>query len=91
MATAAPFAKQQQLATQQYSSKELSQLAQLLLKQEENVLVMGHSNTTAKLSALLSALDVADLTEQQYRHLYQIQVSDHGKTLALFTQPLICP
>ena len=91
MATAAPFAKQQQLAIQQYSPKELSQFAQLLLKQKENVLVVGHSNTTAQLLALLSALDVADLTEQQYRHLYQIQVIDRSKTLTLFTQPLICP
>ncbi|MBA6295279.1 histidine phosphatase family protein [Colwellia sp. MB02u-9] len=90
MATAAPFAKQQQLAIQEYLPKKLSQFAQKLLKQKENVLVVGHSNTTPQLSALLSAFDVEDLTEQQYRNLYQIQVSDQGKTLTLFTQPLIC-
>jgi 2,3-bisphosphoglycerate-dependent phosphoglycerate mutase len=84
VATAAPFAKQKQLTIQEYLPKKLSPFAQKLLKQKENVLVVGHSNTTPQLSALLSAFDVAALSEQQYRNLYQVQVSDH-----LFTQTLI--
>ncbi|MFT5635105.1 MAG: 2,3-bisphosphoglycerate-dependent phosphoglycerate mutase [Cognaticolwellia sp.] len=90
MATAAPFSKQQKLAIKQYSPAKLNQFAQQLLKQKENVLVVGHSNTTPQLSALLSELTVDDITEKQYRNLYQIQVSSSGKTLTLFTQPLTC-
>ena len=90
MATAAPFAKQHTLAIKQYSPAKLNQFAQQLLKQKENVLVVGHSNTTPQLSALLSELTVDDITEKQYRNLYQIQVSSSGKTLTLFTQPLTC-
>jgi broad specificity phosphatase PhoE len=90
MATAAPFAKQQRLAIKQYSPAKLTQFAQQLLKQKENALVVGHSNTTPQLAAILSELDVADITEKQYRNLYQIQVSNSGKTLTLFTQPLTC-
>jgi len=90
MATATPFAEQQKLAIKQYSPKRLALFAQQLLKQKENALVVGHSNTTPQLSALLSELDVADITEKQYRNLYQIQVSDSGKTLTLFTLPLTC-
>ena len=90
MATAAPFAKQQKLAVKQYSPARLSQFSQQLLKQKENALVVGHSNTTPQLSALLRELTVEDITEKQYRNLYQIQVSDSGKTLTLFTLPLTC-
>ena len=80
MATAAPFAQQQ----------KLTQFAQQLLKQKENVLVVGHSNTTPQLSALLSELDVPNITEKEYRNIYQVQVSNSGKTLTLLTQPLTC-
>ncbi|MFT5813840.1 MAG: 2,3-bisphosphoglycerate-dependent phosphoglycerate mutase [Psychroserpens sp.] len=90
MATAAPFAKQQKLAIKQYSPAKLNQFARQLLKQKENILVVGHSNTTPQLSALLSGLTVDNITEKQYRNLYQIQVSSSGKTLTLFTQPLTC-
>tara|TARA_B110000438_G_scaffold303795_1_gene367477 strand:+ start:5670 stop:6191 length:522 start_codon:yes stop_codon:yes gene_type:complete len=90
MATAAPFAKQQKLAIKQYSPAKLTQFAQQLLNQKENVLVVGHSNTTPQLSALLSELDVPNITEKEYRNLYQVQVSNSGKTLTLLTQPLTC-
>lgn len=90
MATAAPFAQQQKLAIKHYSPAKLNQFAQKLLKEKENALVVGHSNTTPQLAALLSELDVADITEKEYRNLYQIQISNSGKTLTLFTQPLIC-
>ncbi|MGB1263603.1 MAG: phosphoglycerate mutase family protein [Cognaticolwellia sp.] len=90
MATAAPFAKQQQLPITQYSPAKLSLFAQQLLAQKENSLVVGHSNTTPQLSALLSGLEVEHITEKQYRNLYQIQVSDSGKVLTLLTQPLTC-
>jgi hypothetical protein len=90
MATAAPFSQQQQLAIIQYSPAKLEQFAQQLLQQKANTLVVGHSNTTPQLAALLSEIAVEDITEKQYRNLYQIQVSDNGKTLTLLTQPLTC-
>jgi broad specificity phosphatase PhoE len=90
LATAQPTATQQSLTIKQYSPAKLTQFAQELLKRKENTLVVGHSNTTPQLAALLSELDVVDITEKQYRHLYQIQVSDSGKTLILLTQPLTC-
>ena len=90
METATPFAQQQKLAIKQYSPAKLDQFAQQLLKQRENVLVVGHSNTTPQLAALLSEQDVASITEEEYSHLYQVQVSDSGKTLTLFSQPLTC-
>jgi 2,3-bisphosphoglycerate-dependent phosphoglycerate mutase len=90
MATAAPFAKQNKLAIKQYSPVKLAQFSHQLLKQKENALVVGHSNTTPQLAALLSEMDVAEITEKQYRNLYQIHISSSGKTVTLFTQPLTC-
>lgn len=90
MATATPLSKQKKLAIKQYSPAKLVQFAQKLLKRQQNTLVVGHSNTTPQLAALLSEMNVAKLTEKDYQNLYQIQVSDSGKTLTLFTQPLTC-
>ena len=90
IATATPLSQQNRLAIKQYSPAKLAQFSQKLLKQKQNTLVVGHSNTTPQLAALLSEMDVAELTEKEYRNLYQIQVSDSGKTLTLFTQPLTC-
>lgn len=90
MATAKPIANQQAIAIKQYSPTELAQFAQKLLSKKENALVVGHSNTTPQLSALLSELDVKEMAEKEYRNLYQIHVNSSGKTLTLLTQPLIC-
>ena len=90
MATAEPIATQQKLVVQQYSPAKLAPFAQQLLSKQENALVVGHSNTTPQLAALLSELKVADITEKEYRHLYQIQVSNSGKTLTLLTLPFTC-
>lgn len=90
LATASPLAKLKNLPVKQYSPVKLDQFAQQLLAQQENALVVGHSNTTPQLSALISELDVAEISEKQYRNLYQIQVSSSTKTLTLLTQPLTC-
>ncbi len=90
MTTAAPTAKQQGLIVEQYSPAKLAEFAQKLLKQKESALVVGHSNTTPQLSAILSEFHVTEITEKEYRNLYQIQISDSGKTLTLLTQPLTC-
>lgn len=90
MSTAAPFSKQQNLAIKHYSPAQLPQLAQQLLNKKENALVVGHSNTTPQLAEFILDHHVDNISEKQYRNLYQIQVSDSGKTLTLFTLPLIC-
>ncbi len=90
MATAAPTAQQQGLAVEHYSPTKLAKFSKKILKQKKNVLIVGHSNTTPQLSALLSESDVAGITEKEFRNLYQIHISDSGRTLTLLTQPLTC-
>ena len=90
MATAMPTAKQKSLTINEYSPAQLNAFAKELLRRKENALVVGHSNTTPQLSALISQQEVAEISEKEYQNLYQIQVSDSGKTLTLLTQPLTC-
>jgi broad specificity phosphatase PhoE len=90
MATAMPSAKQHQLAIKKYLPSALQQLATKLNQQAQNVLVVGHSNTTPQLAELLSGQKVTPLTEQDYQMLYQIQFVGEQVILTLFKQPLIC-
>jgi len=90
IATAKPTAEQQGVTITEYTPAKLEQFAQHLLTKKETVLVVGHSNTTPQLSALLSGLNVEEISEKEYQNLYQIQVSESAKTLTLLTQPLTC-
>ncbi|AOW77517.1 hypothetical protein A3Q34_12000 [Colwellia sp. PAMC 20917] len=90
MATAAPLAQQQQLAIKNYAPNKLEQLAWQLIKEQENTVVFGHSNTTARLAELLSQSSVSPMTEQEYRGIYQIIISGENRHLTLLMQPSIC-
>jgi len=90
MATAAPLAKQQKLSIKSYAPNKLEQLAWQLLKDKENAVVFGHSNTTPQLAELISQTPVMPISEKQYRGIYQITVSGENRHLTLLMQPLIC-
>jgi len=53
-ATAQPTAQQLELSVKLYNPTRLRSLAKLLKKQKQNILVVGHSNTTGKLAGILS-------------------------------------
>ncbi len=90
LATAQPTAKTYALETQYYSPAKLKEFAKKLLANKENALVVGHSNTTPQLAALLSGSDIEKISEKEYQNLYQIQISGRVKTVTLLTQPLTC-
>jgi 2,3-bisphosphoglycerate-dependent phosphoglycerate mutase len=90
MATAAPLAQQQKLAIKNYAPNKLEQLAWQLMKEKENAVVFGHSNTTPQLAELISQISVLPMTEKQYRGIYQISVSNKNPQLTLLMQPLVC-
>lgn len=89
-ATASPLAQQQKLAIKNYAPNKLEQLARQLVQAKENAVVFGHSNTTPKLTELLSQVPVEAISEQQYRGLYQVVISGENRHLTLLMQPLIC-
>jgi len=88
--TATPLSKNTQLLIKHYDPRNLNQIAQQLRDRQENAFVVGHSNTTPQLAALLSDQEVEPLTERDYQQLYQIQFSDKQKTMTVFKQPLNC-
>jgi len=90
MATAAPLAKQQKLSVKSYAPNKLEQLAWQLIREKENAVVFGHSNTTPQLAELISQTPVAPISDKQYRGIYQITISGENRHLTLLMQPLFC-
>lgn len=90
MATASPLALQQKLAINSYAPNKLEQLAWQLIKEKENAVIFGHSNTTPQLAELLSKVRVESISEKQYRSIYQVVISGKKRHLTLLMQPLIC-
>jgi len=88
--TATPLAMDKQLMISNYSPRGLDQFALKLIKAKENALVVGHSNTTPQLAALLSKQQVATITEKEYQMLYQIHVVNQEAHLTVLKQPLQC-
>lgn len=90
MQTAAPTAKAQNLPIKQYAPNALEQFAFKLKQGKENVLVVGHSNTTPQLVSLLTGETVAPLSEKEYQMLYLVHFQDNSVTLTQLKQPLYC-
>ena len=90
MATAAPFSQQQALSIEQYDPRDLAKFSKYILSKKENALIVGHSNTTPQLTALISDEKVKDITEKEYRGLYQVNIQGNKKTFTLLMQPHTC-
>lgn len=90
MATASPTALTKNLTVEQYSPKQLTQFAQELKQLKQNALIVGHSNTTPQLTSLLINEKVASMTEQEYQHLFQVNIVGESIKLVKLTQPLNC-
>ncbi len=93
--TAKPTAKDQHLPVKHYSPKGLEQLAVHLKQQAQNALVVGHSNTTPILAALLlekpqTKEKIPSIAENEYQLLYQIQFNENHPHVTIFRQPLKC-
>ncbi|WP_448212580.1 SixA phosphatase family protein [Colwellia sp. MEBiC06753] len=90
LATAGPTANSKNIRLVQYAANGLSQLARTIKQNKQTVLVVGHSNTTPELLALLTGQASAPMTEQEYQHLYQLQFNHNEVVVTDITQPLRC-
>lgn len=88
--TATPTASSKGIGVKQYSPKGLPQLARQIKQNKENVLIVGHSNTTPELASLIIGKQVEKMNESEYQHLFQIQVNGDKLRLVKFKQPLEC-
>jgi bisphosphoglycerate-dependent phosphoglycerate mutase len=65
-------------------------LALKLREDEQNVLVVGHSNTTPQLIEMLTGAVIPEMSDSDYQELYQIQYIDGYTYLTTLKQPLTC-
>ena len=79
--TAAAVADSKTLSVTLYDPAQPELLKQQLLAYTQPVLIVGHSNTVPQLVSLLSGIEVAALTEQQYSMLYQLQLGTESSVI----------
>ena len=77
--TAKPLADLLGLSIVLYDPQNLEAFAESLKTQTGQIVIVGHSNTTPPLAALISGSEVDAMDESEYQNLYQI-VSINGKT-----------
>ena len=70
--TAEPLSELLDIPIKLYNPRELEQFAKALKKETGQVLIVGHSNTTPELTALLSDETVEPMDETEYDNLYQV-------------------
>lgn len=87
--TAAPVAAAKQLSVTAYDPREPQQLLAQLNAVSQPVLIVGHSNTVPQLVSLLSGIEMATLTEQDYNLLYRVELGNQP-SVTLMRQTFIC-
>lgn len=88
--TAAPLANKLNLEVQPYSPRKLESFAAKIKQEKQNVVIVGHSNTTPQLTAFVANTLVKNITEKEYQMLYQVKFSGGNAQLTLLKQPLSC-
>ena len=88
--TAAPVALQAGIESVVYDHTKLPDLATKLRSLQQNVLVVGHSDTTPELVNLLGAAAGPDIPEWQYDRVYLVRVDQQNavEMLLLHLQPM---
>ena len=88
--TAVPTARAQGLSIQSYSTQALEELAEQLVRNGQDALVVGHSNTTGVLAGLLVGEEIGAFDESIYNRVYQVVISKDGKRLHVFHTAFEC-
>ena len=88
--TALPTATDQGLKIQLYEPDALGEIAELLLRNKQNALVVGHSNTTAVLAGMLVGEEMGAFDESIYNRVYQVVVSKDNRRLHVLHTSFDC-
>ena len=82
--TVAPLSKLLDLSVELYDPNNLDDFAEVLKKEAGQIVIVGHSNTTPTLVALLSGVSVDEIDEREYDNLYQVVLIDNQARLSRF-------
>ena len=73
--TAAPLAKLLGLDVQTYDPRKLLEFAETVLRSDQTILIVGHSNTTPSMVTHLGGDSFGDIDESVYDRLYHLRFS----------------
>ncbi len=88
--TAQPVAQDKELEVRIYDHKKLEKFAEMLLERGEDVLVVGHSNSTPALAGMLTGGELESMDERIYNRIYQVVISKGKGRLELFHSAFEC-
>ncbi|MBT6162814.1 histidine phosphatase family protein [Flavobacteriales bacterium] len=89
--TALPTAVDQGLDIESYATDDLTAIANQLLINRQDALVVGHSNTTAVLAGLLIGQEMGSFDESIYNRVYQVVIAGDDRRLHILHTAFACP
>jgi phosphohistidine phosphatase SixA len=87
--TAGPLVSTLGLELNLYDPRDLPELADELLDDRHNALIVGHSNTTPDLTRLLCQCDISDMDESEYDQLFVVSVLRGETKVETLSQSLL--
>lgn len=82
--TAKPLSELLGISVEPYDPRKLEEFAESVKAETGNILIVGHSNTTPQLTALLSGEEVDEMDESEYEDLYQVVLIGEKARLTRF-------
>ena len=88
--TAIPTAETKDIEITLYNGQDIESFSHILLDNQQDVLVVGHSNTTGVLAGLLANQEIGDLDLDIYDRIYQVVICGESRHLHLFHSSFEC-
>ena len=88
--TAQPVAQKKEKEIQYYDPQKLDDFAKLLVNNKQDVLVVGHSNTTPVLAGLLVGEELGSFDESIYNRIYQVVLFKDKGRLHILHSAFVC-
>jgi len=88
--TALPTAISKGLQIKEYNDEELIDFSKLLIKNKQDALVVGHSNTTGVLAGLLVGEEIGEFDLDIYDRVYQVAIHKKRGRLHLLHTAFDC-
>jgi broad specificity phosphatase PhoE len=88
--TALPTATSKDLEIIKYDADKLKDFSKFLLKNKQDALIVGHSNTTAVLAGLLVGEELGEFDLDIYNRVYQVVIYNNSARLHLLHTTFDC-
>lgn len=88
--TALPTALSKGLIIKKYNPQYLEEFSKSLINNKQDVLVVGHSNTTAVLAGLLVGKELGAFDLDIYDRIYQVMIFKNASQINLLHSTFVC-